>query len=177
MRTLRTMLALTLLAVAATATIAATPASAVTVNCHVKRYAFLFWPRGHHSIPRIGFPLHPLAHVDFYRLGSSYSERNKLGYIDREGGGSFAAVCNKVPAPRSFSRVGHAHTTRVATALRCGFTSSPRIAVHPVSSNDEELGIHVVLGSRSVAFFQLLDHRAPRLTYDGRYCRKTAPPH
>src|SRR5437764_9919576 len=28
------------------------------------------------------------------------------------------------------------------------FRSSPRIYIHPISSNDEELGIHVLVGSR-----------------------------
>src|SRR3954469_18797865 len=64
MSLLRPLLLVTLLALAGTATVGAAPASAVTVKCGLKRFSFVFWPKGNRA--------EALPHFDFYKLTSSY---------------------------------------------------------------------------------------------------------
>jgi hypothetical protein len=167
MRSLRTLLAVTLLATGAIAVAGAAPASAVTVNCGLKRMSIVFWPKGNKA--------NSLAHMDFYPLTRSFRSSALLGSIDREGGGTFVPRCKHRRQPTLHSVTRAARTTR-ATALRCGFPRSATIAVHPISSEDEELGIHVVVGRRTVLFAQLFSDHAPRLTYNKVYCHRARLP-
>src|SRR3954471_9011753 len=164
---LRPLILVTLLAVAGVATVGASPASAVTVRCGLKRHSFVFWPKGNRA--------RTLPHMDFYSLTSSFSSRALLGSIDREGGATFKPRCRRVAQPRLHS-VTRAVRTSSATALRCGFPRAATIAVHPISHNDEELGIHVLVGGRAVLAAQLYAHRTPVLSYSRAYCRRTRLP-
>jgi hypothetical protein len=163
MRSLRTLLATTLIATGAIAVAGATPASAVTVNCGLKSMSIVFWPKGNKA--------NHLAHMDFYTLSRS----SLLGRIDREGGGTFVPRCKHRSQPKLHAVTRASRTTR-ATALRCRFPRTATIAVHPISSEDEELGIHVVVGTRSVLFAQLYSDHAPKLAYDKVYCHRARLP-
>src|SRR3954452_5320619 len=89
---LRPLILVTLLAIAGVATVGASPASAVTVRCGLKRHSFVFWGRGNRA--------QRLGHMDFYRLTSSYPHSALLRRIDREGGGTFVRVCRRAAQPR-----------------------------------------------------------------------------
>lgn len=168
MRHARPLLTVTLLALLTTAAIGTTPASAVTVNCGLKRYSLVFWPKGNRA--------EALPHFDFYRLTRSYPSSALIARIDREGGGTFPARCAHRTQPKTFRAVTRATSTLRARALRCGFPSNATISVHPISNNDEELGIHILLGRRSVLFAKMYDHQTPRLTYDRGYCHRASLP-
>jgi len=159
MQLARPLVLITLLALAGIATFGAASASAVTVECGLKRYSFVFWPKGNKN--------ESLPHFDFYTLGRG----TLLARIDREGGGAFVPRCKRSAIPR-VRAIAHALRTRRATALRCGFPREARLHVHPISSNDEELGIHVTAGGRTYLYAKMYDHQTPVLTYNRLYCHK-----
>lgn len=163
----RPLLLVTLLALAGAAAVGAAPASAVTVKCGLKRYSFVFWPKGNRAAS--------LPHFDFYTLTRTYPRSALLARIDREGGGVFVPRCKRAAQPRLGS-VTRRLRTRKATALRCGFPSDPTIAIHPISNNDEELGIHIVAGGRTMLYAKMYDHQTPLLTYNGVYCHRARLP-
>jgi len=165
----RTLILVTLLALAGTAALGATPASAVTVKCGLKRYSFVFWPKGNKDVS--------LPHMDFYRLTRTFPSSALLGQIDREGGGTFVPGCHRATQPslHAVPRSRRARTTK-ATTLRCGFPREATIAVHPISNEDEELGIHVLVRRRAVLFAELFGDKPPVLTYDKVYCRRAPLP-
>ena len=167
MSLLRPLLLVTLLALAGTATAGAAPASAVTVKCGLKRFSFVFWPKGNRA--------EALPHFDFYKLTSSYPNSALLARIDREGGGIFVPRCRRTAAPLVRSIAG-AIRTRRARALRCGFPREATIHIHPISNNDEELGIHVVAGGRTFLYAKMYDHKTPVLTYNRVYCHRARLP-
>jgi hypothetical protein len=105
--------------------------------------------------------------MDFY----TYTRSTLLARIDREGGGVFLPRCKRITAPR-LGKVTRPTVTRRARALRCRFPRTATIAIHPISDEDEELGIHVLVGRRTVMFAQLFYEKTPRLTYDHGYCRR-----
>ena len=164
---LRPLFLVTLLALAGVATVGAVPASAVTVKCGLKRYSFVFWPKGNRAIA--------LPHMDFYPLTRRFSSGSLLGSIDREGGGTFVPKCHRAAQPKLGSVTRRARTRR-ATTLRCGFPRAATIAVHPISNEDEELGIHVLVGRRAVLFAQMYDDKPPVLTYDKVFCHRAKLP-
>ena len=164
----RTFLLVVLLALAATAAFGASPAAAVTVKCGLKRYSFVFWPKGNRD--------ERLVHMDFYRLTRTFSDRAFIARIDLEGGGTFPPRCKRASQPSSYRAVTRRARTRRATTLRCGFPRNATIAVHPISNEDEELGIHVLLGRRSVMFAQLYYDKPPVLTYDKVFCHRAKLP-
>ena len=163
MSLLRPLLLVTLLALAGAATVGAVPASAVTVKCGLKRYSFVFWPKGNRA--------EALPHFDFYTLTRS----TLLARIDREGGGVFVSRCKRARQPKVHS-IGHAVRTRKARALRCGFPREATIYIHPISNNDEELGIHVNAGGRTYLYAKMYDHQTPVLTYNRVYCHRARLP-
>ena len=165
---LRPALLVTVLALAAVATVGAAPASAVTVNCGLKRYSFVFWPKGNRD--------ERLRHMDFYKLTRTFSRSAFIARIDLEGGGTFPSRCKRGAQPRSFRAVTRRARTRRATTLRCGFPSNARISIHPISNEDEELGIHILLGKRAVMFAQMYYDKPPVLTYDRVFCHRAKLP-
>jgi hypothetical protein len=160
----RILLLSVLLAVAATAALGAAPASAVTVNCGLKRHSFVFWPKGNRA--------QALPHMDFY----TYTRSTLLARIDREGGGSFDSRCKRMFRTPAFHSVTRPTRTRTARALRCRFPNEATIAIHPISDEDEELGIHVLVRRRTVMFAQLFDDKPPILTYDRGFCSRARLP-
>ena len=157
-----------MVALATTAALAATPASAVTVNCGLKSYSLVFWPKGNTA--------NRLAHVNFYKLTSTFPQSALLGSIDREGGGTFVPRCKHLTRTPSFHTVTRQARTTRATTLRCRFPRNATISVHPISNEDEELGIHMLVGRRTVLFAQLYSDHPPVLRYDRGYCRRSHLP-
>jgi hypothetical protein len=168
MRRAGTTLLLTTMAVAALAAAGAAPASAVTVNCGVKRMTMLFWPRGHGS--------KHLAYMSFYKLTRSFRRGDLLGVIDRDGGGTFIPACRHTSSA-PLRAVSRPLRTRRSSELRCGFTVPATINVHPISQEDDELGIDVLVGRRVVLDAKLFEDKPSTLTYDKTYCHRSAPPH
>jgi hypothetical protein len=155
----RILLPAVLLAVAATAALGAAPASAVIVNCNLKRMSFVFWPKGNKN--------EALPHMDFY----TFSRGTLLARIDREGGGVFKPSCKQVTTAKTHA-VTRPTRTRRARALKCRFPRTATINIHPISDEDEELGIHVQIRRRTVMFAQMFEDKAPVLTYDHGYCKR-----
>ena len=87
----------------------------------------------------------------------------------------FVPRCKRAGVPRVRS-VRRALRTRRATALRCGFPREATLHIHPISNNDEELGIHVVAAGRTVLYAKMYDHQTPVLTYDKVYCHRARLP-
>ena len=58
---------------------------------------FLFWPKGHKSIPGAALGSHPAPHVDIYK-SSSYKGLNVLGFVNQKGKSRFSSKCNKSTA-------------------------------------------------------------------------------
>lgn len=164
----RTLLISLALAAVASSIAGAAPASAVTVDCGAKRMTVLFWPRGHGS--------QKLAFMSFYRLTRQFTARNLYGSIDREGGGTFVPACHKRKPPALRGGIHRKVRTKRATQLRCGFTGKVLVDVHPISQEDEELGIDLLVGRQRVLSAELWSDKPPVLAYDKKLCHASAPP-
>jgi hypothetical protein len=173
MKRVRIVLAAAALATAASGA-QAPAASALTVNCGLKSYTFLFWPHGHSAVPSVKFPAYPVPHMEFYKPGNTYPNANSLGYTDAGGQGGFStSKCRKVTRGTVGSRVPAPGSTTSASALKCTF---PRTVKFDLVRMRGGTRFRAYLGAMPVVSAKVLT-AGSSLTFAKAYCRRTAPPH
>jgi hypothetical protein len=168
-------LVLALVAVAAALPAARThsapAAKPVQVHCS-GGMVFLFWPKGHKSIPSADLGSHPAPHVDIYK-SSSYKGSNLLGFVNQKGKSRFSSRCDKSTASAVSGGVPRNKVVTKRAAISCGDVGFSDVRVSSIPGGTQvDLGI---TGNKTIQ--AVLKQRGSRFTYDNEFCRVVALPH
>jgi hypothetical protein len=168
-------LVLALVAVAAALPAARThsapAAKPVQVHCS-GGMVFLFWPKGHKSIPSADLGSHPAPHVDIYK-SSSYKGSNLLGFVNQKGKSRFSSRCDKSTASAVSGGVPRNKVVTKRAAISCGDVGFSDVRVSSIPGGTQvDLGI---TGNKTIQ--AVLKERGSRFTYDNEFCRVVALPH
>jgi hypothetical protein len=156
----------------AAATYSAPSARPVQVTCNQASAVFLFWPRGHGTIPRADLPAHPAPHVEIYK-SHSYSNSNLLGFLNAKGKIRFSGKCDRDTAAAPSGPIPRNDTARRRLAITCELGRYTEIRATPIAG-----GLRLDFGVR--------DHRegtanitrkGSSFTYDTQFCRGGPVPH
>ena len=167
------MLALVAVAAAlpAARTHSAPAAKPVQVHCS-GGMVFLFWPKGHKSIPSADLGSHPAPHVDIYK-SSSYKGSNLLGFVNQKGKSRFSSRCDKSTASAVSGGVPRNKVVTKRAAISCGDVGFSDVRVSSIPGGTQvDLGI---TGNKTIQ--AVLKQRGSRFTYDNEFCRVVALPH
>ena len=172
---MRRVLVLALVAVAAALPAARThsapAAKPVQVHCS-GGMVFLFWPKGHKSIPSADLGSHPAPHVDIYK-SSSYKGSNLLGFVNQKGKSRFSSRCDKSTASAVSGGVPRNKVVTKRAAISCGDVGFSDVRVSSIPGGTQvDLGI---TGNKTIQ--AVLKQRGSRFTYDNEFCRVVALPH
>jgi hypothetical protein len=133
---------------------------------------FLFWPKGHKSIPSADLGSHPAPHVDIYK-SSSYKGANLLGFVNQKGKSRFSSKCNKSTASAVSGGVPRNKIVTKRAAISCGDVGFADVRVSSIPAGTQvDLGI---TGHKTIQ--AVLKQRGSRFIYDNEFCRVVALPH
>jgi len=142
-----------------------------SVGCTSTAATVLFWPKGHASVPSVGFPSIKAPHLEVYKPGRAYPAVNFLLYAD----------ATRAVDPSRTCRLGGVGTTR---AVRNARTITARKAV--ICSAPAALTYDVVRGAKGLIvighagpdsyFRATITSKGSTLTYDRQACRASAAP-
>ena len=155
----------------AASTRSAPAAKPVQVHCS-GGMVFLFWPKGHKSIPSADLGSHPAPHVDIYK-SSSYKGSNLLGFVNQKGKSRFSSKCDRSTASAVSGGVPRNKVVTKRTAISCGDVGFADVRVSSIQGGTQvDLGI---TGSKTIQ--AVLKQRGSRFIYDNQFCRVIALPH
>jgi hypothetical protein len=158
-------------AFSAATTHSAPAAKPVQVHCS-GGMVFVFWPKGHKSIPSADLGSHPASHVDIYK-SSSYKGSNVLGFVNQKGKSRFSSKCNKSTASAVSGGVPRNKVVTKRAAISCGDVGFSDVRVSSIPGGTQvDLGI---TGHKTIQ--AVLKQRGSRFIYDNQFCRVLPVPH
>jgi hypothetical protein len=158
-------------AFSAATTYSAPAAKPVQVHCS-GGMVFVFWPKGHTSIPSADLGSHPAPHVDIYK-SSSYKGSSVLGFVNQKGKSRFSSKCDKSTASAVSGGVPHNKVVTKRAAISCGDVGFSDVRVSSIPGGTQvDLGI---TGHKTIQ--AVLKQRGSRFIYDNQFGRVLPVPH
>jgi hypothetical protein len=144
----------------------------VQFNCNQPSAVFLFWPRGHGTLPSAELPAHPAPYVEIYR-SRSYSNSNLLGFLNAKGQIRFSGKCDRDKAPAPSGPIPRNDTARRRLAITCRLGRYTVIRATPITGGLRlDFGIHDNReGTANIT------RKGSSFTYDTQFCRGGPVPH
>jgi len=144
-------------------------------QCNAKAASFLFWPHGHHAIPRIGFPSFPIPHLELYGglHRASFPPGAEQAYIDATGAAGVARSCRITPAGFINARVNQAKSSTSVHEIECNFKNLVSYRVSRVTGGAR---LQTVIGGSAVVVDVSMGRSGSQITWDKRYCTAMPPP-
>jgi len=144
--------------------------AASTVSCATPAATVLFWPKGHHAVPKVGFPSIPTPHLEVYAPGANYPSANFLLYVDLKGGIDPSRGCGTAPAATG-TKIAHARTLKKTKAVTC---SAGAPLAYDVRRTKTGMAVTGHAGATIVFRVDLRKHSV--MHYDGATCKVKAAP-
>lgn len=142
------------------------------VNCNQAAAVFLFWPRGHGTIPKAELPAHPVPHVEIYR-SHSYSNSTLLGFVNAKGRIRFSSKCDRDTKPAPSGAIPRNDTATRRLAITCTLGRYTEIRATPIAG-----GVRLDLGIRDNREGTAnIKNKGSSFTYDIQFCRGGSVPH
>ena len=158
-------------AFSAATTYSAPAAKPVQVHCS-GGMVFVFWPKGHTSIPSADLGSHPAPHVDIYK-SSSYKGSSVLGFVNQKGKSRFSSKCDKSTASAVSGGVPRNKVVTKRAAISCGDVGFSDVRVSSIPGGTQvDLGI---TGHKTIQ--AVLKQRGSRFIYDNQFGRVLPVPH
>jgi hypothetical protein len=173
----RIRLALLVLVAAAVAVLA--PLSAASgvfkARCGSKAGSYLFWPHGHHAIPRIGFPKFLTPHLELYGglHRTSFPPNAEDAYIDATGSAAVARRCHATAAGFLFAPMRHVGSTTATHEIECNFHAP---VTYRLGRTINGARLQTVLGVSTLVVDVRMSRRGSVIAFDKRYCVAMPPP-
>ena len=145
--------------------------AASTVSCATPAATVLFWPKGHHAVPKVGFPSIPTPHLEVYAPGANYPSANFLLYADAKRSIDPSAGCGSGVVGRT-GAVHHPKTAKATKAITC--TAASALA-YDVKRSKKGLTIVGHAGADSV-FMVEVRPKGSTFIYDRTACKPAAKP-
>jgi hypothetical protein len=169
-----TALAVALIA-AGTLVMSAGPASASTgSDCGAKKFRLLFWPKGHKSVPSVGFPEFLTPHLELYTgTGKKFPDNQEVAYADPTTSKVSATACTQAAGGTS-KKATISKTTTKPTMLVCAFKSDPLVNAAQVVGGGYAI---LLYENDSAAAYAIMKDTGSSLQYDAKACKAKKPPH
>jgi hypothetical protein len=161
------------LALAAVAPATALARPAKSSLCPAPDVTVLFWPKGHHAVPSVGFPRIPTPHLEIYKPDPSYPSSNFLYYADANGVSDASRTCVNGPSTTS-TPIAHPKTIKRKRAVTCHAPSA--LIFDAVKS---KRGLTVTGRTTTSRLFQLVLRKkgVSKMVFDSSLCTAGASPH
>ena len=142
-----------------------------SVSCASESATALFWPKGHKTVPGVGFPSIKTPHLEVYKPGAGYRSPDFLLYADSSRFIDPSRSCG-IGRAKATGGVRSAKTTSVTKAVTC---SAPSAISYEVTRAGT--GVTVVAHAGPDVYFRAtLKRKGSTLTYNRQACKVTATP-
>lgn len=165
------------LAGGAPAAVGSPSAPAVQGDCRITQLVVLFWPQGHPSLPRVGFPAFRIPHGEVfgYQGATTYVPSNQVAYTGTDRKTMLVKGCRRVKETKSFN-VLPARSTRAKAAVTCGFRTPAHIQIRNVAGSGVRSELRLIEPPNKLVLLARFAPVGSSLSYSIAQCRAGGTP-